>query len=155
VRRRARARGRTRRIAAGAADESEIRTDHGGHVDSGRVDGHEHDHHLSRGVEFPGRATLHRVPDDDRRAVHHNDGTRRNDDDCLDRSASRSFADDATAVAVYDVRRGHLDDPRDDDNDRAVNTDDLITPSRGRRDRYRRLISVVVNDSSATATSAG
>lgn len=135
VRRRARARWRAGRIAASEIDDEspEIRTDHGGQVDFVRVDDHQvDDDHHPRGVECHGRAGVHRCPDDDRRddVDHNGDSSGRDDDDCLDRSASCSSADDATAVAVYDGRRGHLDDACDDDNDRAVSSDDLVTPSR-------------------------
>src|SRR5438105_2446152 len=77
VRRRPRARGRTRGITAGDADQSpEIRTDHDGALETGRADDYEDDdddHHRARGVDHGSdvddRSDLH-----DNRRVDHNHG---------------------------------------------------------------------------------
>ena len=123
VRRRPRTGWRTRRITAGDADEPpEIRTDYDGALQPGRADDYEDDddHHRARRVD-------HGSDDDDRsdlhddRPVDHNHG-----DDRDDRATAPVAADDACDDDdVDDPGDRHLDDAYDDDNDVAVDTDDL------------------------------
>lgn len=121
VRRRPRARRRSGRITAGDADESqEIRTDHDGALEPGRADDYEDDDdHRARGVDHGSdvddRSDLH-----DNRRVDHNHG-----DDCPDRAAAPVAADDACDDDNVDDSGDRYLDHAYDDDDVAVDTDNL------------------------------